>query len=61
MTVKDQLKRMIETLPEDARFEDAMERLYLLYKIQRGEEQADRGDVLSQEEVERRFEAKWRK
>jgi predicted transcriptional regulator len=61
MTVKDELKRMIETLPDDARFEDAIERLYLLYKIQRGEEQAERGEVLSQEEVEKRFEARWRK
>lgn len=59
MTVKQQILRAIEQLPDDADFEQAMERLYLLYKVQRGLEQADSGRVVSQDEVERRA-AEWR-
>lgn len=61
MTVKQQLRQLADDLPDDASFEQVMERLYLLYKIQRGELQADAGQTISQEEVRRRIEAKWRK
>jgi len=46
-----QTKRMlkaIENLPEDANVEDALERLYLLYKIDKGIEQADVGQLIAQ-------------
>jgi predicted transcriptional regulator len=44
---KEQILRAIEELPEDATVEDAMERLYLLLKIERGIAQADAGEVIS--------------
>ena len=55
-SVKDQILKAIQDLPDDATVESAMERLYLLYKIDQGIEQADRGQVVSKEEVKRRME-----
>jgi len=55
---KQQILRAIEELPEDANVEDALDRLYLLYKIERGLSQADRGELVSPEEVRQRM-AKW--
>ena len=45
----------VEQLPEDATLEDAMERLYLLEKIERGRADVAAGRVVAHEEVERRF------
>lgn len=50
----------IQELPNDASVEDALDRLYLLYKIEKGLRQADRGHLVSQEEARRRM-AKWLK
>jgi hypothetical protein len=55
---KQQILEALEKLPDDATIEDAMERLYLLYKIQRGLDQADAGQVISQGEARARM-AKW--
>jgi hypothetical protein len=57
---KQQMLKAIEELPDDAKVEDAMERLYLLYKIERGVQQADAGELISQEEARQRM-AKWLK
>jgi predicted transcriptional regulator len=58
MQAKQQMLKAIEALPDDANIEDALERLYLLYKIDRGMKQADAGDLISQEEARQRME-KW--
>ena len=55
MGTKQQILKAIEELPDDARVEDALDRLYLLYKVERGLEQADRGELISQEEVRQRM------
>jgi predicted transcriptional regulator len=55
---KQQILKVIEELPDDAGIEDALDRLYLLYKVERGLRQADRGEFISQEEVRERM-AKW--
>ena len=60
MDTKQQILKAIEALPENAKVEDALERLYLLYKIERGIEQADSGELISQEEARQRM-AKWLK
>ena len=60
MDTKQQMLKAIEELPEDANVEDALERLYLLYKIERGIKQADSGVLISQEEARQRM-AKWLK
>lgn len=60
METKQQILKAIEELPDDASVEDAIDRLYLLYKIDRGLRQADRGELISQEEARQRM-AKWLK
>lgn len=58
MPTKEQMLRAIQELPEDATVEHAMERLYLLDRIERGIVQADAGRKVSQEEARRRM-ARW--
>lgn len=55
---KEQILKVIEELPDDAGVEDALDRLYVLYKVERGIEQADRGELIGQDEVRQRM-AKW--
>ena len=58
MTTKEQMLQAIRELPNEATVEDAMERLYLLYKVERGIAQADAGQKVSQEESRTRM-ARW--
>ena len=58
MSQKQEALRAIKALPPGARIEDAIERLYLLYKIQRGIDQANAGQGISQEKARKRM-AKW--
>ena len=60
MEAKQQVLKVIEDLPDDAGVAEALDRLYLLYKVERGLRQADRGELLSQEDVRERM-AKWLK
>ena len=58
MTTKENLLQAVQTLPDDASIEDAMERLFLLAKIERGIQQADAGELIPHEKVKERM-AKW--
>lgn len=60
MQAKQQMLKANEELPDDANIVDALERLYLIYKIDRGIKQADAGELISQEESRQRM-AKWLK
>ena len=42
-------------LPDSATVEDAIERLYLLAKVERGIEQSDAGDTIAHEDIKKRF------
>lgn len=53
MTMKDQVLKAVQELPQDASIEDAMERLYLLYKVEQGIKHADAGQKVSQEEAKK--------
>jgi len=53
--LKDRVLEAVRELPEDATVEDAMERLYLLAKIEAGERQADAGQTLSHDEARERI------
>ncbi len=55
MSTKDKVIKAIQELPPDASIEDAMEKLYLLYKIDRGIKQADSGQKVSQREAKKRM------
>ena len=53
MTSKDRILEVITHLPDDVSIDQAVERLYLLKKIEEGLRQADAGDVMSHEDFER--------
>ena len=58
MTMKREILRALDDLPDDANIEDAMERLYVLFKIERGLKQAETGKTVSQAEAKVRMQ-KW--
>jgi hypothetical protein len=55
---KEEIRHMLEQLPDDVSYEDVQYHIYVQQAVQRGIEAAERGDVVDQEEVERRM-AKW--
>jgi len=60
MTSKEKILKAVQELPSNTSIEDIMERLYLLYKIERGIEQAEAGKKISQEEAKEQMK-KWLK
>jgi hypothetical protein len=50
---KAEIVEAIQSLPEDATIDDAMERLYFLAKIEIARSQIAEGDVFTQDEIER--------
>ena len=60
MTVKEKVLQAVQNLPEDASIEDAMEHLLFLSKIERGIQEADRGQTIPHAQVKERM-AKWLK
>jgi len=57
-TAKEEVRKILDTIPDDASFEDIQYHIYVREKIDRGLEDIEQGRVLSQEEVERRM-SKW--
>lgn len=55
---KEEVRQLLDTLPEDASYEEIQYHIYVRQAIQRGLEAADRGELVEQEEIERRM-AKW--
>lgn len=55
---KEEVQRLIETLPDEASFEDIHYHIYVQQAIRRGRQAAERGELLEQEEVEQRM-SKW--
>lgn len=58
MTTKEAVLRLIQSLPEDASIEEIQYHLYVLQKIQAGEEDIEVGRVVPHEEVMRDL-ARW--
>jgi hypothetical protein len=52
--LKSEMVRVIQELPDDATFEDALERLYFLSKIERGLEQSE-VETIPHKEIKARF------
>jgi len=57
-TAKEEVRDLLEKLPDDASLDDIQYHIYVCQKIQKGLDAADRGKVISQEEAERRM-ARW--
>ncbi len=60
MTAKEKIIQAVEALSADTIFEEAMERLLFLAKVDKGIEQADAGETISHKEVKERM-SKWLK
>jgi predicted transcriptional regulator len=59
VTPKEKALEAVEGLPADATLEDAMERLYFLYKVERGLAEADAGEIFTHEQAKAERE-RWR-
>lgn len=57
-TAKDEIKNLLETLPDDCTLEDIQYHLYVVEKIQRGINRANQEGTFSHDAVERKF-SKW--
>jgi predicted transcriptional regulator len=57
-TPKEEVRKLLDQLPDDSSFEDIQYHIYVREKIERGLKDFQDGRVLDQEEVERRME-KW--
>jgi hypothetical protein len=54
-TVKQEVSEFLKRLPDDCTFEDVQYHLYVLEKVRRSEERAEKEGALPQRELERRF------
>jgi cell division protein FtsX len=54
-TPKEEVRKMLDRLPDDSSFEDIQYHIYVREKIERGLKDVAEGRVLSQEDVERRM------
>jgi len=57
-TAKAEVKALLDKLPDDCSLEDVQYHIYVVKKIRRGIERAEKEGVLSQDEVERKLD-KW--
>ncbi len=55
---REEVRRLLDRLPDDASYEDIQYHIYVQQKIDRGLEASERGDFISDEEIERRI-AQW--
>jgi hypothetical protein len=57
-SAKEEVRQLLETLPDDATLEDVQYSIYVRERILRGRQEADAGQILEQDEVERRM-SRW--
>ena len=57
-TAKEEVRKLLDQLPEDSSYEDIQYHIYVREKVQRGLEDIEAGRTLTQEEVEQRM-ARW--
>jgi predicted transcriptional regulator len=57
-TAKEEVRRMLDRLPDDSSLEDIQYHIYVRQKIEQGLEDVEAGRLLRQEEAERRM-SKW--
>jgi len=57
-TAKEEVRKILEQIPDDSSFEDIQYYIYVREKIERGLEDIEKGRIIDQEEIERRM-SKW--
>jgi predicted transcriptional regulator len=55
---KEEVQRLLETLPDETSFEEIHYHIYVQQAIRRGREAAQRGELLDEDEAEKRM-SKW--
>ncbi|AXG70194.1 hypothetical protein KORDIASMS9_02433 [Kordia sp. SMS9] len=58
MLTKSKLREQIESFPEEFSIDELVERLILVEKIDRGNKQSEKGEVISESELDNEIE-KW--
>ena len=56
--VKEEIRKMLDQLPDDVTFEDVQYHIYVRQKLERGLKDMQEGRVIDQEEMERRM-SRW--
>jgi predicted transcriptional regulator len=56
---KQAVRALLDRLPDDCSVEDVLYHLYVLQAVERGQEDAAAGRVISHEEVESAMRRKW--
>lgn len=54
----EEVQRLLETLPDESSFEDIHYHIYVQQAIRKGRESASRGELIDQDEMEKRM-ARW--
>ncbi len=54
-TAKEEIRRMLDALPDDATWEDVQYSIYVRERIERGRREAEQGKVIEQDEIEGRM------
>lgn len=56
---KDEAKRIIENLPDEATWDDIMYQLYVKEKVEKSLDEVEEGKLISHDEVKKRLFSKW--
>ena len=54
-TAKEEIRKLLDALPDDATWEDVQYSIYVRERVERGRREAAQGNLLEQEEIERRM------
>ncbi len=57
-TAKEEVRDLLEKLPDEASFDDIEYQIYVLHEIREGIAEAERGELIDHEKVKARM-AKW--
>jgi len=55
-TAKDEVRRLLESLPDDASLEDVQYSIYVRERIERARKEANDGKLIDQDETEARMQ-----
>ena len=54
-SAKEEIRKMLDTLPDDATWEDVQYSIYIRERIERGRREADEQKIVEQDEIELRM------
>ena len=54
-SAKEELRKMLDALPEDATWEDVQYSIYVRERVERGKAEAAEGKLIDQDEIETRM------